>query len=209
MKGIYSCKLYKSSTRKNVINAALANPVNQPLVKQLREYLDDEYVTEEILEPEDNTSAKKPVEPSTSKIDESSKHDDTIDTKNDEGDTEIANSEGSREDNPVKSSITASLASISVIDVDSLKGTLNAVSDTAGVYRIRLDSEKKELWFYYNDNVNLNDIMTPVIELLEASNYYYLTFNRLARTDNAMVFVVSDIRVDTSTLVQPEGDDNE
>lgn len=43
MNAIFACKLYKSSTRKQKIQAALKNPVNAELVKQLSECLDDEY----------------------------------------------------------------------------------------------------------------------------------------------------------------------
>ena len=31
-------------------------------------------------------------------------------------------------------------------------------------------------------------MMPNVIDVLNAANYYYLVFNRLARTDNAIVF---------------------
>ena len=70
--------------------------------------------------------------------------------------------------------------------VGELKGTLNARSETSGVSRIAIKSE--ELWIYYNDDVNLNSMMPNVIDVLNAANYYYLVFNRLARTDNAIVF---------------------
>ncbi len=33
--------------------------------------------------------------------------------------------------------------------------------------------------------------MSTVIELLNAANYQYLIFNRLARTENAIVFTIS------------------
>lgn len=70
-----------------------------------------------------------------------------------------------------------------------IKGTLNARSETAGVNRVQLKND--ELWVYYNDDVNLNNIMSNAIGLLAAANYYYLEFNRLARSDNAMVFTLS------------------
>lgn len=75
-----------------------------------------------------------------------------------------------------------------------IKGTLNARSETAGVNRTQLKND--ELWVYYNDDVNLNNIMSNVIGLLAAANYYYLEFNRLARSDNAIVFTISQENTD-------------
>lgn len=43
MKSIYASKLYKSSTRKDKIKAAIENPINAELVAQLAEYLDEDY----------------------------------------------------------------------------------------------------------------------------------------------------------------------
>lgn len=76
---------------------------------------------------------------------------------------------------------------------DSIAGMLNAVAETAGVRRCAVKPEK-ELWIYYNDSINLNNIMEPVISLLNASDYSYLDFNRLARTDNAIVFSISETK---------------
>lgn len=80
-----------------------------------------------------------------------------------------------------------------------LKGTLNVRQDTAGVERVAL--KDNELWVYYNDKINLNNVMTPVIELLNAAAYSYLTFNRLARSENAIVFELSIL--DTEAEVNP------
>ena len=49
MKAIYASKLYKTSTRKNKIHAAIQNPVNAELVSQLAKYLDEEYQSPEYL----------------------------------------------------------------------------------------------------------------------------------------------------------------
>ena len=43
MYAIYSCKLYKNSTRKDKIKAAISNPLNAELVSQLKSYLDPEF----------------------------------------------------------------------------------------------------------------------------------------------------------------------
>ena len=72
---------------------------------------------------------------------------------------------------------------------DEIKGMLNFKDSTCGVSRILV--KDNELWIYYNDDVNLNNIMDGVIELLNAASYTYLEFNRLARSDNAMVFQIN------------------
>ena len=77
------------------------------------------------------------------------------------------------------------------IDAEILKGTLNAREDTKGVSRITHKDD--ELWIYYQDKVNLNTIMEPVIEVMNAANFAHLEFNRLARSSNAIVFDVSCI----------------
>lgn len=73
--------------------------------------------------------------------------------------------------------------------ISQIKGTLNSREDTCGVDNIFV--KDRELWIYYNDNVNLNNVMTTVIEILNSTGYYYLVFNRLARKDNAMVFDIT------------------
>lgn len=72
------------------------------------------------------------------------------------------------------------------VPVTEIKGLLNANSDTCGV--IRAECEDDEFWLYYADEVNLNDIMISVIEILNASGYTYLKFNRLGRSNNAIIF---------------------
>ena len=88
-----------------------------------------------------------------------------------------------------------------VVDVASecntIKGTLNAREDTAGVLRIAIDDD--ELWIYYKDEVNIGDIMVNVIEVLNGTNYTYLTFSRLARSNNAIVF---DINLNTNEPIK-------
>ena len=73
-----------------------------------------------------------------------------------------------------------------VSETETIKGTLNAREDTNGV--IRLQVSDHELWIYYNDDSNLNDKMIEVISVLNSTGYTYLKFNRLARSNNAIVF---------------------
>ena len=81
--------------------------------------------------------------------------------------------------------------------VDQIKGLLNLEDSTAGVNRILV--KDSELWIYYNDSINLNNVMANVIESLNAAGYVYLEFNRLARSDNAIVFQIMFKDTDAET----------
>lgn len=70
---------------------------------------------------------------------------------------------------------------------DSVKATLNDNEDTTGVSRTAIKDD--ELWVYYEDSINLNKVMASVIETLNNLDYG-LEFNRLARSDNAIVFLM-------------------
>lgn len=75
------------------------------------------------------------------------------------------------------------------VDPDAIKGTLNVRDDTKGVSRIFIKDD--ELWIYYQDKINLNSVMEPVIAVLNSTGFTNLEFNRLARTENAIVFQIS------------------
>lgn len=127
---------------------------------------------------------------------------DDFDTDNDDDDLEPFESEGSEDssdsedDNTLSEStnvkgqsITASECLIPTNTLEEIKGILNLSEDTAGAYRVRV--KDSELWIYYNDNTNLNNVMTYVVEKLEACGYHYLEFNRLARSENSIVFEIN------------------
>lgn len=84
-------------------------------------------------------------------------------------------------------------------DCDVIKGTLNSRQDTSGV--IRTTVKDNEMWLYYNDSTNLNNVMAQVIDVVSNAGYNYLEFNRLARSDNAIVF---EINPDTAQEVSTE-----
>lgn len=86
------------------------------------------------------------------------------------------------------------------VDVAAIKGTLNVRDDTKGVSRIFV--KDKELWIYYQDKINLNSVMEPVIEVLNGTGFTNLEFNRLARTENAIVFEISCVYEDVKPVVE-------
>lgn len=70
---------------------------------------------------------------------------------------------------------------------DSIKTALNDNDGTKGVSRASIKED--ELWVYYEDSINLNKVMANAIETLNTLGYD-LEFNRLARSDNAIVFLM-------------------
>lgn len=88
------------------------------------------------------------------------------------------------------------------VDTSVIKGSLNGREDTSGVLRVM--KKESELWIYYNDTINLNNIMSNVIEYLNASGETYLEFNRLARSDNAMVFQINESAKDIEPINKEE-----
>ena len=101
-------------------------------------------------------------------------------------------SEESAEESAVASTTIASSGVFACVNPEQLIGTLNVKEDTNGVSRIKVADD--EVWIYYNDKINLNNIMESVISTLSQSGFSSLEFNRLARSDNAIVFTAdSDI----------------
>lgn len=227
MKAIFASKLYKASPRKSAIQSALNDPINSELVQQLRTYLDPDYQKNvldegrEIKEGDNNgksnkgdagNEARPDVSPNLSGTAPASF---TSNNASDEEGKSLGEAEQGAdgdeqiiEEEPVSESIstnqksvTASSALSCEIAVDVIKGTLNSRQDTTGVNRILL--KESELWIYYEDKVNLNNVMSSVIEFLNSTGYSYLEFNRLARTDNAIVFQIYE--VETSNI-EPIGD---
>lgn len=236
MKSIFASKLYKSSSRKERIQAALAAPGNLGLVQQLAESLDEEYQTPENLgvpeQPEDSLivdeeidpekdlvsiddidegdSEKKsspkrhasfshstPPSPSKGTEGEEPKHED-VDTSELIPDSPATEEKPEKKEEPAEAStkVTATTdvrinpVPAEAIDLNVLKATLNSREDTAGVTRVA--EKENEIWIYYKDEINLNNIMTDVIEfIMNTAEYKCFTFNRLARSDNAIVFVTT------------------
>lgn len=89
------------------------------------------------------------------------------------------------------------------LSVDVIKGSLNNNSETCGVNRILC--KESELWIYYEDSINLNNIMSSVIMYLNSAGFTNLEFNRLARSENAIVFQITCC--DTNNIIHSIKDD--
>lgn len=109
-----------------------------------------------------------------------------------------SNEESAPSEEPVAES-TKITSSTDVQDtIEQLKGSINMRQETSGVNRIL--KKEDEIWIYYEDKVNLNNVMGPVIELVNALGYSNLEFNRLARSDNAIVFQIYE---NTTQVMEP------
>ena len=123
------------------------------------------------------------------------------DSESTESAAESASDESVEQSTVVASSCTEKDASL---EVDIIKGSLNVKEDTAGVSRIRV--KDKELWIYYQDTVNLNNVMSFVIDTMNALGYTYLEFSRLARSDNAIVFDIYESAQPIQPIEEDEDD---
>lgn len=239
LNAIYASKLYRSSPRKDKIEAAFDNPINSELVGQLATALDEQYQTPEYLvkEKEPEVKQEKPAETSAPVAEDTS---DTsapplggghggpppsLDNDTSEGDEAEVDTDGeppaddgssgdlppapdfsnieestSTDKSPIKGSLMRDPFKNMRQVADQIKGMLNFKDSTHGVNRILC--KENELWIYYNDDVNLNNVMADVIEILNAASYSYLEFNRLARSDNAIVFLIDFS--DSNNLMQSD-----
>jgi len=239
MISITSCKLFRASTRKGKILAALGDPTNVELVTQLQSHLDEDSIVysepdnvpsnvsdEGVDDKSSGSSGGTSSGPSGGSSSPSSggspsssggglpgmftDEPEGSDVSDEAGEIDSSGSEPSDdsgsepepsdEGDPVDSAtsaegttINAAYSALSENDIHLLPKrilpSLNSRDDTQGVERCNIQNEN-ELWVYYNDKVNLNNIMTAVVEHLNAASYSCLQFNRLARTDNAIVFQV-------------------
>lgn len=190
------------------LTSSLDDKYKQKLVQEVREDKEkqeklDARVPDSALEFKENEKYSNP-EPSRSRASESRSTNDSLSpTPTDKQDEPAAPAEDNIDSSDIdtnsstytrnKQRVVASLVRNESITAeqlsDEVKGILNLKDTTEGVARTSVKDE--ELWIYYNDNINLNNIMSEVIETLNSADYTFLIFNRLARTDNAIVFEIS------------------
>lgn len=216
LKYIYGCKMFRSSSRKNHIKANIANPINVELVQQIEDLTDDSDGTVEKVNPSENRSERKILKgpssspsggsysPSLSDSSEPSEDDIFIpDETDNNGNTDenfddsdsLYTSDESVDEDTSDENVESSEAITAVVeedvDINQLKSILNESSSlTYGVSRI--SDRNNEIWVYYNDDVNLNPMLSDIIYTVESSKFKNLEFNRIARSDNAVVFVKVD-----------------
>lgn len=211
MKIIYSSKLYKASSRKDKIRANINNPINVELVQQIADYVDanepkqldtkvnepSESVVKRSDHPAPNRGADKINHSSESDVSPSDDiepmpgliaDDTTISDEPQPAQPEDESTEEINESEKLTDDTVQGVEGIcSSIDINQIKDELNDSPLTEGV--IRVANKAREIWVYFNDNTNLNDIMVNVIDSIFSRYGAQLEFNRLARSENAMVFI--------------------
>ena len=211
MKIIYSSKLYKASSRKDKIRANINNPINVELVQQIADYVDanepkqldtkvnepSESVVKRSDHPAPNRGADKINHSSESDVSPSDDiepmpgliaDDKTISDEPQPAQPEDESAEEINESEKLTDDTVQGVEGIcSSIDINQIKDELNDSPLTEGV--IRVANKAREIWVYFNDNTNLNDIMVNVIDSIFSRYGAQLEFNRLARSENAMVFI--------------------
>lgn len=203
--------VYRSSTRQSSILAAVSDPVNTELVTQLVRYLDDEYTQPVKHTSEANPEPMDTSEPNVSDIDNmdmmsdgpgpnnmslASMFGDDMQESEPAPDPEIEpdaepDVEFGTEVQP-EPEITPEpevQSSVSIESLDRIAANIvTELNQTVSTSGVRASSIKEdELWIYYNDAVNLDNLMEPVIASVQMHN---LEFNRLARSRNAIVFTL-------------------
>lgn len=217
MEAIFSSKLYKASTRKDKIHAALNDPANVELVTQLRSYLDDEYkdlaispkkkaevdnfLEEENTVPESDFGSDMPSfggggfsgggsSFGSGQVDLGDSDVGELDNEfEDVPDSDI--SDDSFDEEPEMNEDEEIESATDIIDPDPVELTEEVkelLKDSTEIRQVR--SKNDEIWVYYNDDTNLNHVMEDAISKV-VSNTDHVEFNRLARSDNAIVFLVS------------------
>lgn len=234
LEAIFASKLYRASSRQSELKAAINNPMNKELVTQLQSYLDPEYrkpkeksnfvdrSAEAQQEAEENFLDAKtggrdlgsaphsgPVSEDFSEPaaienpDVNSEESSDVPLDNESTNTDEASEEANSSTKIGKSAVTADCC-IDGRGYATLVPALNARDDTKGATRYRI--KDTELWVYYDDSVNLNNVMAPVIDYMNAASFDKAEFNRLARSDNAIVFELSEV---SNNMTPISGDGND
>lgn len=220
---IFASKFYKTSPRKDKILAAMNDPVNLELVTQLKSYLDPEDAKElkdnqpsvKSVEPSHDDNSTRSTSSAPPPLNEHSGSpspmtDEILDDFDGGGPTALDDEE-TKIDEPDIEDIEEGepVASATNTDVDpEIKVTpsssviiadiKDALSDNSieNVSRVAV-RHGNEAWIYFEDDVNLNSVMDSVIDVLEdkssSDNYSSMQFNRLARSNNAIVFEFTSV----------------
>lgn len=213
---VLSSSLFAVSTKKAKIMAALTNPLNAELIQQSVSDLPEDTVAKlnESDNQEPNKDGASPASEGTKSITSDPKpikfkvadHAVEKDTAALEDDDSSKDSDNSVETNPVDVTSSVSVDCV-VLDAEVIKSTLNGRDDTCGVVSIALkDSGVSELWIYYDDETNLNDTIYAVVSVFNSCGYNMLKFNRLARSNNAIVFDILEIKQPIKSIVEVQNE---
>lgn len=230
LEAIFASKLYRASSRQSELKAAINNPLNKELVTQLQSYLDPEYRKPKEKSNFVDRSAEAQQEAEANFLDAktgggdlgSAPHSgpvpedfsepaavENLDVNTEESsdlspDDESTNTDEANSSTKIGKSAVKADCCVDARGYATLVPALNARDDTKGATRYRI--KDTELWVYYDDNVNLNTVMAPVIDYMNAASFDKAEFNRLARSDNAIVFELSEV---PDNMTPISGDSND
>ena len=214
---ILSSHIIRSNKHRDQIKSAITDPINHELVQQLSEYIDWDDVDEEVIDelkgednkddvneeevPEEHIDDEdkpeedkphKPDKPNKPTNPDSDKLDKPEEDKAEEPDkpNKPTNPDSDKLDKPEEDKAEEpeleSATKIPTNKIESaIKTTLTQLQSSKDINLISIKGN--EIWVRYNDTVNLNDIMYDTIKCVTDNTD--LTFNRLARFDNSIVFI--------------------
>lgn len=180
---IYGAKLFRSSCRKEHIKANMANPINTELVTQLSSMIDtvDDDTAETIADPIPDDADLTLEDPDMVDDEDTNPADSNDEIEDDSSASEEDFTEAAE---PQSDNIDADDPTVD--DIDRLEAALNSNSNTQGV--IRCAEKDDEIWVYYTDDINISKILPDIMDELNASNITDMSFSRIARSNNAIVF---------------------
>lgn len=176
---IYGSRIYKGSLDKAKVLAAVDSPVNSELMLQLSKYVDKDSAKIVDSSDEKDKVDSEVTDESNSSEEESSE----IDVELDHDETQEEDSEDVPDD-------LEDISDDEAPDEDSEKiqeVTRESIdSEVPGVSRVF--EKNDEVWIAYNDDTNLDNILWDVVDVVSKQSRDSLKFNRVARSENAVVF---------------------
>ena len=92
--------------------------------------------------------------------------------------------------------------------VNEIPGMLNLYDETKGATQAILKGgADNELWVYYKSGVDISDVVEHVNTRLASTGYYFLSFNRMNRDNNAIIFTVNWVSSYFNPMSMKKGED--
>lgn len=192
---ILSSHIIRSNKHRDQIKSAITDPINHELVQQLSEYIDWDDVDEEVIDElkgEDNEDDVNEEEVPEEHIEDEDMPEKDKPHKPDKlnkptnPDSDKPDKLDKPEEDKAEEPELESATKIPTNKIESaIKTTLTQLQSSKDINLISIKGN--EIWVRYNDTVNLNDIMYDTIKCVTDNTD--LTFNRLARFDNSIVFI--------------------
>lgn len=193
---ILSSHIIRSNKHRDQIKSAITDPTNKELIQQLSEYIDWDDVDEEVIDELKGEDDKEDVSEKEVPEDDISEDEINNEDKPDKPNKPSRSTNSDKLDKPEEDKVEEpeepeepeldSATHIPTNKIEStIKTTLTQLQSSKDINLISIKGN--EIWVRYNDTINLNDIMYDTIKCVTDNTD--LTFNRLARFDNSIVFI--------------------